>query len=46
MIKDMPMLIGEFEASNSPMSIGISFIIVGVAALSLVLDFDFLNLKI
>jgi uncharacterized YccA/Bax inhibitor family protein len=33
----------SFITSNSPMSIGISFIIVGVAALSLVLDFDFIE---
>ena len=33
----------NFLTSNSPMSIGISLIIVGVAALSLVLDFDFIE---
>ena len=33
----------SFLTSNSPMSIGISLIIVGVAALSLVLDFDFIE---
>ena len=33
----------SFLSSNSPMSIGISLIIVGVAALSLVLDFDFIE---
>jgi len=33
----------NFLTSNSPMSIGISLVIVGVAALSLVLDFDFIE---
>ena len=33
----------SFITSNSPMSIGISIVIVGVAALSLVLDFDFIE---
>ena len=33
----------SFLTSNSPMSIGISLIITGVAALSLVLDFDFIE---
>ena len=33
----------NFLTSNSPMSIGISLIITGVAALSLVLDFDFIE---
>ena len=33
----------SFLTSNSPMSIGVSILIVGVAALSLVLDFDFIE---